>query len=131
MTIRASPEVKEILRACAAVACEKVEAAGLVPLVMWQWLDQGSVYVELFAPLRTQGHRVRPIGITIRMSDHQPGPQHDASWSIHPGSVNDIDRLIARARREFQKSRNEARSRSRAMRQHCDLLQRKSYKRGR
>lgn len=127
----AAAEVKEILRACVEVACEKVEAAGFVPLVKWHWFRQGSVYLELFAPFRNADHRCRPIGITIRISDHEPGPQHDGSWSIHPGSVNDIDRLVARARREFQNQRNEARSRAAVARQYCAQLGRKSSKRGR
>lgn len=125
------PHVKDILRQCVTVACQKVEDAGFVPFIKWDWFRQGSVYIELLVPVQVASHRHRPIGITIRISDHAPQERYDASWSIHPGSDNDIDRLVARARRIHQGKRNDARSKAAAKRQHCARIERKSYKRGR
>lgn len=125
------PHVKDILRQCVTVACQKVEDAGLVPFVEWRWLHQGSVYIDVRVAAWVGSPHFNRIGAKIRISDHGPGVNHDASWSIHPGSDNDIDRLVARARRMHQAKRNEARSRAAANREHCDRIHRKSFKRGR
>ena len=125
-------EVAELLRKCAAVACQKVEAAGLVPYVDWRWFHQGSVYIKIMTPIcERSSSSFREIGCTIRISDHPPRASTDASWSIHPGADTDIDQLVARARRHHQSWQNEVRSRSARYKERFDRDTRKMFKRGR
>lgn len=120
-------DTQDIIRRCVKVACDKIEAAGLVPFVNWDWFDGGTVYIELFVPVKQTQHR--PLGITIRISDHPPAPHRDASWSMHPGCDNDIDQLVARARRQYQLQRNSARSRAAVNRQYVERIKRRPHTR--